>query len=154
MRQLLNWFRAVRQARRSSTHRKSVTRPMFELLESRNLMSVDYRGGPLLQHVQVETVFYGQQWYNNPVLYQSALKLDEYSSDITQSSYMDLLNEYGVGRGSFQDGVINFTDPRRGFVVDDTEIQAMLDSGIRQGYLDAPTPNQLYFVFTTPNVLV
>src|SRR5206468_1470437 len=30
----------------------------------------------------------------------------------------------------------------------------MLDGGIRRGYFDAPSPNQLYFVFTTPNVLV
>jgi hypothetical protein len=67
---------------------------------------------------------------------------------------MDMLNEYGIGRGNFTDGVINLGDPPRGWVVDDSEIQSMLDTGIRWGYFDAPTANRLYFVFTAPNVLV
>jgi hypothetical protein len=127
---------------------------MVEPLEDRNLMSVVYGGGPLLPHVQIETVFYGQEWYTDPALYQSTGTIDGYFADITQSSYMDLLNEYGVGRGNFLDGVINLGNPPRGSVVDDTEIQSMLDTGIHWGYFDAPTANQLYFVFTLPNVLV
>ena len=117
-------------------------------------MAVYYGGGPLLQHVQIETVFYGDPWYHNATLYQSAVNLDGYFNDITQSSYMGLLNEYGVGQGRFADGVINLNNPARRTVVDDTEIQGMLDGWIRQGYLDAPSPNQLYFVFTAPNVVV
>jgi hypothetical protein len=131
-----------------------LSRPTFEPLEDRSLMSVVYGGGPLLDHVQVETVFYGRQWYDDPALYQSTGTIDGYFKDITQSSYMDLLNEYGVGRGNFLDGVINLGNPPRGSVVDDSEIQTMLDTGIHQGYFDAPSPNQLYFVFTLPNVLV
>jgi len=151
MRQLLNWLGAARHA---AAHRNRSTRPTFELLEDRNLMTVVYGGGPLLEHVQIETVFYGQQWYNDPGLYQSTGTIDGYFADITRSSYMDLLNEYDVGRGNFLDGVINLGNPPRGSVVDDTEIQTMLDTGIHRGYFDAPTPNQLYFVFTLPNVLV
>jgi hypothetical protein len=131
-----------------------LTRPTFELLEARDLMSVVYGGGPLLENVQIETVFYGRTWYNDPALYQATGSIDRYFTDIVQSSYMDLLNEYGVGRGSFLKGVINLGNPPRGSVVDNTEIQTMLDTGIHQGYFDAPTPNQLYFVFTAPNVLV
>jgi hypothetical protein len=115
---------------------------------------VQYGGGPLLQHVQIETVFYGQDWYNNQSLYQNAVQLDNYFNDITQSSYMDLLNEYGVGRGSFQDGLIELSNPARGNVVDDTEIQNLLDVRIRQGQYDQPNPNRLYVVYTEPNVLV
>jgi hypothetical protein len=126
----------------------------LEGLENRNLMSVTYGGGPLLQNVQIESVFYGQNWYSDQNLYQSTGSIDGYLNDITQSSYMDVLNEYGAGRGNFLDGVINLSNPPRGSVVDDTEIQSMLATGIRQGIFDAPTPNQLYFVFTTPNVLV
>src|SRR6266404_4482546 len=154
MRQLVNWFRRPARASRPSSRRNRLTRPLFEALEDRNLLAVYYGGGPLLQHVQIETVFYGDQWYYNSALYQSAVNLDGYFNDITQSSYMDLLNEYGVGRGNFEDGVINLGNPPRGSVVDDSEIQNMLDAGIRRGYFDAPSPNQLYFVFTTPNVLV
>jgi hypothetical protein len=154
MRQFLNWFRTARSASRPAAHRNRLTRPTLEPLEDRKLMSVVYGGGPLLDHVQIETVFYGQQWHDDPALYQSTGTIDGYFNDITQSSYMDLLNEYGVGRGSFRDGVINLGDPPRGSVVDDTEIQTMLDTGIHQGYFDAPSPNQLYFVYTLPNVLV
>lgn len=154
MRAPANWFRTVRPASRPATRRNRLNRPLFELLEDRNLMSVVYGGGPILDHVQIETVFYGRQWYTDPVLYQSTGTIDGYFSDVTQSSYMDLLNEYGVGQGNFLDGVINLGNPPRGSVVDDTEIQTMLDTGIRLGYFDAPTPNQLYFVFTPPNVLV
>jgi hypothetical protein len=154
VRQFLNWFRTARSASQPASHRNRLTRPTFESLEDRSLMAVVYGGGPLLDHVQIETVFYGQQWHADPALYQSTGTIDGYFNDITQSSYMDLLNEYGVGRGSFRDGVINLGDPPRGSVVDDSEIQTMLDTGIHQGYFDAPSPNQLYFVFTLPNVLV
>jgi hypothetical protein len=126
----------------------------LELLEARNLMSVTYGAGPLLKNVQIETVFYGQTWYNDPALYQSTGDIDGFFKNVVRSSYMDLLNEYGVGRGSFLDGVINLGNPPRGSVLDDTEIRSMLDTGIHRGYFDAPTPNQLYFVFTPPNVLV
>jgi hypothetical protein len=154
MRQLMNWFRTARQASRPAVPRNPLTRPAFELLEDRNLMSVVYGGGPLLPHVQIETVFYGRQWYDDRGLYQSTGSIDRYFTDITQSSYMDLLSEYGIGRGSFLDGVINLGNPPRGSVVDDSEIQTMLDTGIHRGYFDTPTSNQLYFVFTLPNVLV
>ena len=154
MRQLLNWFRTACQANRPAVQRNRLPRPTFELLEARNLTSVTYGGGPLLEHVQVETVFYGRTWYNDPALYQSTGSIDGYFKDITQSSYMDLLNENGVGRGNFLKGVINLGNPPRGSVVDDTEIQTMLDNGIHRGYFDAPTSNTLYFVFTPPNVLV
>jgi hypothetical protein len=154
MRQLLNWLRTARQASRPAISRNRLSGPTFELLEDRNLMSVQYGGGPLLDHVQIETVFYGRQWYNNAALYQSTGTIDGYFKDITHSSYMDLLNEYGVGQGNFLDGVINLGNPPRGSVVDDTEIQTMLDTGIHRGYFDVLTPNQLYFVFAPPNVLV
>jgi hypothetical protein len=147
-------FGIGRRSPRSKARAPRRTSLALEGLENRNLMSVTYHGGPLLQNVQIESVFYGQNWYYDQNLYQSTGSIDGYLNDISQSSYMDMLNEYGVGRGNFLDGVINLSNPSRGSVVDDTEIQSMLASGIRQGIFDAPSPNQLYFVFTTPNVLV
>jgi hypothetical protein len=148
------WFRNQLTASGVSGTRPSAARLRLETLENREVLSVAYHGGPLLTNVQVETVFYGQAWYYNPTLYQSTGDLDTVLNDVTQSSYMDMLAEYGVGRGQFQDGVINLSDPPRGWVVDDTEIQAMLDGGINQGYLQPPSTNQLYVVYTAPNVLV
>jgi hypothetical protein len=152
--QAARWFGKGRESGGQQTRRRSTFRPALEQLESRQLLSVTYHGGPLLQNVQAETVFYGQDWYYNSTLYNSAVQLDNVLNDVTQSSYMNMLGEYGVGSGQFQDGVIDLNNPPRGWVVDDSEIRAMLDNFIGQGYLQPPSNNQLYIVYTTPNVVV
>jgi hypothetical protein len=67
---------------------------------------------------------------------------------------MDILNEYRVGRGTFVGGNINPSNPPRGSVVDDSEIQDMLKVGIQQGDFGTPTGDHVYFVFTAPDVVV
>src|SRR5262249_6778466 len=56
---------------------------------------VSYHGGPLLENVGVETVYYGQAWTSDPQLRQQAQQLDAFFQDITQSTYMDMMAEYG-----------------------------------------------------------
>ncbi len=148
---LANWWH---KTSRRPAGRPSLTRLALEHLEDRRVLTVNYYGGALLQNVQVENIYYGSAWLNNPTLYQSAVQLNGVMNDITQSSYMDMLGEYYVGRGQFQGGIINPNDPYRGYVVDDSEIQGMLDWGISQGYFQPPSPNQLYTVYTAPNVVV
>lgn len=114
---------------------------------------VVYKGGPLLQHVEVETVYYGSVWASSGGP-QRVAALDQYVSYITNSSYMDMLNEYGVGRGRFLDHDINTSNPPNGNTVDDRQLQSMLDGQIRAGRVQAPTANRLYFIFTGPGVLV
>ncbi len=149
---LSKWWHRASGASRRPASRHSLTRLTLEHLEDRRVMSVYYGGGALLQNVQVENIYYGSAWLNNPTLYQSAVQLNGVMNDITQSSYMDMLGEYYVGRGQFQDGQINPNDPYRGNIVDDSEIQGMLDWNISQGYFQPPSPNQLYVVYTAPYV--
>lgn len=151
---LATWWHKTSRTSRHSTSRPSLARLALEHLEDRRVLSLTYGGGALLQNVQVENIFYGSAWYNNPTLYQSAGQLDGVMNDITRSSYIDMLGEYAIGRGQLQDGIINLSDPYRGNIVDDSEIQNMLDAGINQGALQPPSPNQLYTVYTAPNVVV
>src|SRR5262249_34449884 len=94
--------------RRASVRRSVTFRPQIEMLEDRRTPSattnaiplISYQGGALLQHVRVVTVYYGDAWQTDPVLEQQSQQLDTFFAHITDSSYMDMLSEYAVGRGS------------------------------------------------------
>jgi hypothetical protein len=127
------------------------TQLQLEQLEDRRLLAVVYHGGPLLQNVQAEPVFYGRYW-NTAVGQQQAADLDNFLSFLTNSSYMDMLNEYNVGRGQLVDRGIVAGTTSSAASVDDTAIQQILDSDIALGLLPAANANRLYIVFTAPNV--
>src|SRR5262249_50804516 len=80
-------------------------RPRLEALEDRRLMAagVTYHLGAVIPNVKVETVYWGFDWYlggqNN--LSQQAQQYDNFFKVLTNSSYMDLLNQYGANRGQF-----------------------------------------------------
>src|SRR5947209_3497788 len=72
--------------RRADRHR---LRPQLEACEGRQLLAVTYHGGPLLNNVGVETVYYGADWATSPTLRRQADRLDRFVRDITDSPYMD-----------------------------------------------------------------
>jgi hypothetical protein len=126
-------------------------RLVLEQLEERRLLAVTYHGGPVLAKVEVEPVFYGPYW-NSAAGQQQASDLDNFLSFLTNSSYMDMLNEYGVGRGVLVDhGIVSGTNSYAASV-DDTAIQQTLASAMASGILQPPDANRLYLVFTAPNV--
>jgi hypothetical protein len=115
---------------------------------------VTYHGGPLLRNVEVETLYYGQAWSSDQSLQQQARALDTYLAFITGSSYMDILAQYGVGHGTFQDHDFNPSNPPQWGTVDDSQIEQMLAGEIEQGHLRAPDGNRLYVVFAPPGDVV
>jgi hypothetical protein len=122
-------------------------------LEDRRLLSVSFHGGALLRNVSVEPVYFGKDW-NTAVYSQQAAQLNGFLKTLTGSPYMDMLNEYGVGRGSVvNDGIID-NGVSGGQTVDAVGIQQMLTNDIRQGLLAAPGPNRLYVVYPSPNVKI
>src|SRR6516225_2996338 len=142
--------RACRNSRGSATgYRRQ--RPLWvEELESRQLLNVTWHGGPVLQHVQVETIYYG--WNGQVGGVDEAQRQDRYLGYLSGSNYLGMLSEYGVGTGSWvgRDVVpANLADP-----VDDSVIQNMVKSEIQAGHVPPPNANQLYFVFTPPNLHV
>lgn len=136
-------------------------RCQIECLEPRRLLTgVTYQGGRLLDNAAVETVFLGRGWDSDPALAQNAAQLDQFFSTITNSTFMDMLAEYGtpqggqIGRGSFTGHVTLPQDNWRAGTISDRTIQSLLDSEIVSRAIARPGANQLLFVFTPPGVAV
>jgi len=116
-----------------------------------------YRGGPLLEAVNVITVYWGSEW-NNPQLNPSPSDLDAYFDYIVTSSLIDQLSEYNkngytIGHGK-HGGSVPITDTEPGGSVSDTDIQFMLQHEIMLGNLPPFDPNTLYFVFLPPGTSI
>jgi hypothetical protein len=139
------------QAQRQPAVRSSL-RPGVEQLEERRLLSLTYHGGPLLQNPDVEILYYGSQWLTDPTLKQQANQINQFFQVLTDSAYMDMLNEYNVGRGSFVDAVVDSSASAR--TIDDTQLQSIVLHDVGSGLLAPPDGNRLYFVFTPPGTEV
>jgi hypothetical protein len=153
MASFFSWLRACfAPAQRSQAPARTV-RPALEGLSERIMPSVSYHGGPVLEHVDAHTVFYGQNWNTSDSYGIGRAYLDQYVSDITQSPYMAMLGEYGVGRGSFggYDNVTDSSSPTT--TVQDSQIQTMLQIQILQGNLPWERGQQLYIVYLAPGVV-
>src|SRR5438132_700743 len=92
----------------------------LEPLEERNVPAITYHGGALLPHVAVEADYVGNFWSTAAGL-QEASDLNNFLDYLVNSPYMDMLSEYGVGRGSLVDnGIVHaglaegVTDPDGG----------------------------------------
>jgi hypothetical protein len=149
MLRFLEWFgRSSRDHRRPE--RCGLTyRPLVGQLEDRQLLAVTYHGGPLIPNVQVESVFLGSIWQQAQA--SQASQLDNYFAWITNSPYMDMLGQYGVGRGRFL-GADTVTSVPTGSSIAETQIQGVLSSEIHAGRLAAPSSNSLYVVFLPPTL--
>jgi hypothetical protein len=147
---------------RSCSRRYPSVRPSLEQLEGRLVPSVTRGTGPVLDHVEVETVFVGDAWQTDPNLAQQAQNINQFFADITNSTYMDMLAEYGIGRGSFrqQDYIPQVSAPGHfatlANYVTDQSIQYMLNININDpnSPVNYPDANTVYFVFTQPGVSV
>jgi hypothetical protein len=130
-----------------------------ENLEDRRLLAsglpnVTYHGGPLLQNVQIESVFYGQPWSTDTSLQQLASQVDGFLHYFPTSPYINVLKQYNVGDGSFLSDVVISQNPPSGQTLDDSQIRQVLDSEIAAQQLPTPTSNSLYVFFTAPGVIV
>jgi hypothetical protein len=117
---------------------------------------VSYHYGSVISHVQLETVYWGQDW-SQPTNQTTEQQLDTFNQSITQSSYMSMLGEYGVGQGNWvrNDIVTNSASPANGATVTDPQIQNMLTYeighlGVR--HLEESTGQQVYVVYLPPGV--
>jgi hypothetical protein len=150
-RKLKSYFSGVHRSRSSAASRRTRQyRPTLETLDDRIMPSITYHGGPLLSHVEVHNVFYGQSWTSYDSWGLMRYSLDKFQSDITQSPYMAMLGEYGVGRGQF--GGYDQTNDALGGSVNESQIQGMLTREILSGNVPWETGQQLYFVYLPPNV--
>ena len=115
-----------------------------------------YRNGPLLESVQVFTAFWGPEWASG-TLSTLAGQVNAFFDAVLVGALMDQLAEYDVdghhvGKGT-RIGTANVTSPTLGNSASDTTVQRMLQAGIADKTLPAPTPSILYFVYLPPGVV-
>ncbi len=119
-------------------------------------------GGPVLEAVEVVTIYWGAAWGSgtNATL---AGQLDQFFDFLLTSSYMDLLTEYSTATTTIRHGRriqsahIAGTEPGTvtptGRQVTDDQIQQALRGWITAGTVSATTANTLYFIYLPPSVL-
>src|SRR5205085_1480092 len=93
------WWRKRLPIDRRPSARTRQFRPRLEALDGKIMPSVTYHGGPVIPHVEVHDVFYGQSWNTNDFSGARRYLLNQFQADITKSPYLAMLGEYGVGRG-------------------------------------------------------
>src|SRR5205809_3343147 len=120
-------------------------------------INLQYNGGPLMEHVRVATLFWGQSWRQD----QKQRQLGDYMNGFFQDLFADgrfmanlaqySAGGYTIGNGEF---IATATDeqspPAR---VTNAQIQTEIRAQIAAGHLPAPDANTLYFVFTPPQVV-
>jgi hypothetical protein len=117
--------------------------------------NLSYSGGPLLQSVQVQVIFWGTYWAG-----QSSVmaQIDQFFTFVLQSSLIDLLEEYGiVGHGTYRGSIVEHSPPFS-VSVTDADIQLALNGSAgwikMNPSVQKPTANTLYFVYLPPSVVV
>lgn len=127
----------------------------LESLESRDVPTVMYYGGPLLQRVQVQALYYGSEWTTNATLRAQAGRFEGFLGNVVNSSYMDMMTSagYSVGRGSSSAGRIDPAVIDKRYYLTDGRIQSVIQQDISRG-LEQPGANRLYVMFVEPNVAV
>jgi hypothetical protein len=151
---LRQWLRQhVRQVNRRSP--RLAARPLVTELETRLVPAVmahvTLHGGPVLDHVQVEVVFYGQGW-TSPEGQGLQPQVSNHMKYLVDSTYMDIMKQYGVSHGTVTDSVV--VPDNVGATVTSDQLVSALTQRQGDGTLKPANPNRLYFVFTPPGLSV
>jgi hypothetical protein len=153
---MLKFLRPLLSKKSAAAPRRTFrrSRPEVECLERREVPTITNHGGLVLPNVEVQALYYGSDWLSNSAYNSQTGYLDGFLSNIVQSSYMDMLTNagYGVGRGSFNQGVIDNTPINKSFNIADGQIEGAIVANIDAGRLQAPDGNRLYVVFVEDNV--
>jgi hypothetical protein len=154
----MQWFGGDQapQRTRSAARRRRHTGPVLENLEGRQLMTVTSHGGAVLPNVEVQALYYGSDWSNNPTYYSQTGYLEGFLGNIVNSSYMDMLTRagYGVGRGTQDGGKISLTNVNKSQYLTDGQIRSTIQGYINNGVLKSPNANTLYVFYVEDNVAV
>lgn len=115
-----------------------------------------YRGGALIQNVEVSTIFWGTKW-GTPSSTDIMGKLNKFFTDILTSALIDQLAEYNVpgqtiGHGSFV-GTKVITQNAPAASVTDSAIQTQLKKWIASKTIPKNTVNTLYFIYLDPGIV-
>ncbi len=119
--------------------------------------TLTYRKGPLLNAVEVFTIFWGKGWTSKP-LSEMIAKLHKFFDVVLTSQLIDQLSEYDTNaikiRHGRRTGSVTITTNVPGASVTDTALQAFLKQQRAAGKVPKPTANTLYFIYLPPGVRV
>jgi hypothetical protein len=115
-------------------------------------IALTYRGGPLLSHVRVATLFWGSAWGGSSLagyfngFFGTLFADGRFMANLAQYS----VSHYPIGNGTFAGTVVDTQQPPG--KLHDAQIQTEIRSQITAGHLPKPDANTVYFVFTPPGV--
>ena len=97
-------------------------------------------GGPIVTSATVHASFWGANWQSDPAHVQRAARLGQFLQDLLASTYMNILSQYGAGRGAGQAGAFagSGTITTVANQLTDANIQGILQSAIDSGGLPEP----------------
>jgi hypothetical protein len=98
-----------------------------------------YHGGPVVKTPQVHVSFWGDQWSTDKAHQERAVRLVQFQKDLLASDFMNVLSQYGVGRGTF---VSDFVVSGISGDLDGTKIESTLQHCIDTGQLPEPKDGQ------------
>ncbi|MEI8018932.1 MAG: fibronectin type III domain-containing protein [Schlesneria sp.] len=156
-RQFLRGFFSRSKSRRVRRLARSFTAPaQVEMLESRQMLTVTFHGGAVLQSVESQAVYLGSDWQNTSSLTTQTGQFDTYLNTLVSGQYMDMLTNagYGVGRGTSTAGSIDNISLSKTSGITDASIQSDIQAMINSHQLQTPDANRLYVVFVEPGVVV
>ncbi len=116
-----------------------------------------YRGGALLQNVEVFTIFWGKQWATAASAKALMTKINQFFTDIVTSALIDQLAEYNVagkkiGHGKFVGSKVITANAPSGSI-SDSQIAKQLGQWISGKVVPMNNKNSLYFVYLDPGVV-
>jgi hypothetical protein len=117
-------------------------------------ISLTYHGGPMLQNVQVATLFWGSNWKGSALTdYLNGF----FKGLFTDGRYLANLSQYDAGGYTIGTGTLATTtidEQAPATKIQDSEIRAEIRAQIAAGNLPKQSDNTLYFVFTPPQTVV
>ncbi len=125
-------------------------------IQSEGLPHLTDFGGNVMTHVKVYGVEWGSGAYASPISASSPPSIADFFTQVTNSSYLDMLSEYSVagqivGRGTWNGMTqVSPAHGNTGTIDDTTDIQPDLAAQLGSA-LPAPDSNTLYVLFFPPS---
>ena len=108
------------------------------------------RGGSVLSKPVINNIYLGDYW-NTTAGKTVASQNDAYAKDIEQSSYMGVLAQYGVGKGSFAGStVVPAATPAK---ITESDIQSIVKKAIASG-TQSSDPQAIHTVILPPGTVL
>ncbi len=111
-----------------------------------------YRGGPVITNPQVHVIFVGD--WTNAANQARAARLRQFIGDLLNSTYMNMLGQYGVGYSGAMAGSAFIAETNDS--INDSDVQTLLQTAITNGTLPEPTSGSsiCFMIYLDDNIAI